>query len=253
MLIKENKEVAKNIFRLVLKGKSATQKIEPGQFLYLKITDLLDPLLRRPISISDVLPEEELIVLYYRVQGNGTKKLAMKRTGEYLNVVGPLGNGYPYQNINKKSILLIGGGIGIPPLYYLAKKLKELNILFSTYLGFNNREEFFLIKEFRELAELKIATIDGSFGAKGFVTDILPDDKDGIFYACGPTPMLKELQNKYSTTDYLGYISLEERMGCGIGACYACTVPLVEDISGKKYAKVCSDGPVFSLREVILK
>lgn len=232
----------------------ANKRIEanPGQFIHLKIkNNSYDPLLRRPFSIFDVNKKNNLLTIFYKVCGRGTKLMTEIKNGEEVDVLENLGNGFNLKMKNK-NLVLIGGGMGIAPLYYLAKKLAKTNRL-RVLLGAQNKEELiFLNNKFSKL-DLKLdnATIDGSLGFKGNVLDFLKNiikDKQKIdyIYSCGPTPMLKELKKIVINNDIETEASLEERMGCGVGVCLSCTV---RTSNGNKRA--CKEGPVFPLKEVI--
>lgn len=250
MTIKEHKLLAENIFKIELTGDIVTQIEQPGQFVHIKTGNGADPLLRRPISIANINMKESSITLIYRKEGKGTEMLSLRQKGEKVSVLGPLGNGFPLDKVNKgETALLVGGGIGIPPLYELSKQLVQKGVNVIHVLGFQSKFAAFYAEEFAEQGKTYIATVDGSLGAKGFVTDVLnrTEINFDIIYSCGPTPMLKALQEKYPHQEV--FISLEERMGCGIGACLACVCKTTDD---KGYKKVCSDGPVFRAGEVLL-
>lgn len=251
MLVKSNEKVGPDIYKMILK---ANKRIEanPGQFIHLKIkNNSYDPLLRRPFSIFDVNKKNNLLTIFYKVCGRGTKLMTEIKNGEEVDVLENLGNGFNLKMKNK-NLVLIGGGMGIAPLYYLAKKLAKTNRL-RVLLGAQNKEELiFLNNKFSKL-DLKLdnATIDGSLGFKGNVVDLLKNiikDKQKIdyIYSCGPTPMLKELKKIVINNDIETEASLEERMGCGVGVCLSCTV---RTSNGNKRA--CKEGPVFPLKEVI--
>lgn len=256
MSINENKEIAKDIYQLIIEPKSINRCIVPfpGQYLYIRINETNQPLLRRPISIHDYDSNNKQLSLIYRVIGEGTRLLSKKKLGDEIDILGPLGKGFTYNNIeSNKKILLIGGGIGTPPLYYLAKELVKMGLKVTILLGFQGINESILVKEFSSLGEVRVATIDGSLGVKGTVLDLINEnDNWDVFYTCGPIAMMKAIQDKWFNTDIVGYLSLEERMGCGVGACYGCIVKTDKNINNEGYKKVCSDGPVFPFREVIL-
>lgn len=250
MLILSQKELAKNIFEITLRGDLSEYKTA-GQFVNIKINDDPYPTLRRPISICDIDFKNNILTLIYRAEGLGTKALSKKQIGEKLDILGPLGTGFNYSKVKKNEIvLLIGGGVGIPPLYELAKKLHSKDIKIITILGFSSKDVIFYEENFKKLSNvLYISTIDGSYGFKGNVLEVIDNyniDFDWIF-SCGPKPMLKWIDEKYSSTKR-GFISLEERMACGIGACYAC----VCNSKDGKSKRVCKDGPVFKLGEILL-
>jgi len=179
--------------------------------------------------------------------------LAEKTAGEEVDVLGPLGHGFPVEEtIPGETALLVGGGIGVPPLYELSIQLVNRGVQVIHVLGFQTKEAVFYESEFALLGETYIATADGSYGSKGFVTDVIGDKNLSFdtLYSCGPTPMLKALNSNFA--DKKVFLSLEERMGCGIGACFACVCHTGDDKDGTSYKKVCSDGPVFRAGEVIL-
>ncbi|MDR7074501.1 dihydroorotate dehydrogenase electron transfer subunit [Fictibacillus barbaricus] len=251
LTVVSNKEIAHRIFELKLSGPGVKMMVTPGQFLHVKVGEHTSKLLRRPLSICDVNLEKEEVTLLYRAQGEGTIQLSEKQSGEKVDVLGPLGNGFTSETINLgKRALLVGGGIGVPPLYYLGKKMTDKGIKVSFVLGFQSKKDSFYLERFQELGETRVTTIDGSLGINGFVTDAmgpLLEDEPSI-YSVGPAVMLKAVEEKAAGLD--GYLSLEERMGCGIGACFACVCPTDTRESG--YVKICSDGPVFKMGEVVL-
>ncbi|SDY74866.1 dihydroorotate dehydrogenase electron transfer subunit [Evansella caseinilytica] len=255
MQVVAQEEIAPSIFRLRLSGDCAGEMKIPGQFVHVQVEQGINPTLRRPLSICDVDVENRELTLIYRVEGKGTKRLTEKRPGDAVNVFGPLGKGFPAEVLKEKqTAVLIGGGVGIPPLYYLAKQLVNRDVNVMTILGFRTAADVFLEKEFTALGETVITTEDGTKGLKGYVTDAfrqLPENAYDLFYTCGPKPMLQAVETAALSP---GYISLEERMGCGIGACLACVCDLTvpDSQSGKKYRKICSDGPVFRAGEVMI-
>ncbi len=225
-------KVYKTIFRGDVSGIT-----RPGQFVNVSIKGVY---LRRPISVCDL--GEDTLVLVYKVVGKGTEILSRSKIGDQYDILTGLGNGYDL-SCSGKTPLLIGGGVGVPPLYYLAKKLIEEGKKPSIVLGFNRKEEVFFLREFEEIgAKVKLATVDGSMGEKGFVTNIFPTDYS-YFYTCGPEPMLKAV---YNTAKTEGEFSFEERMGCGFGACMGCSC---KTIVGSK--RICKDGPVMKKGEII--
>ena len=191
--------------------------------------------------------------MIYRKQGRGTSLLAQKQPGDEVDVLGPLGNGFPVHATRKgETALLVGGGIGVPPLYELSRQLVQEGVNVIHVLGFQSRSAVFYEEQFSRLGDTYVTTADGSCGTKGFVTDVIADEQltFDCLYSCGPTPMLKALETEYYNKRV--YLSLEERMGCGIGACFACVCHTADDKDGHTYKKVCSDGPVFKAGEVIL-
>ncbi len=233
--ILSNEKIAKDVYKMILEGD--TQYITaPGQFINIKLDGKF---LRRPISVCDC--DENTITIIYKVVGSGTKYMAQLESGEVLDVLTGLGNGYDISKSAKP--LLIGGGVGVPPMYMLAKKLIESGQKPTVILGFNTKEEIFFEEEFRALGcDVRVTTVDGSYGIKGFVTDAFPDNYD-YFYTCGPMPMFKAIENTAKTS---GQYSFEERMGCGFGACMGCSC---KTKYGNK--RICKDGPVLEREEII--
>ncbi|MFC1512668.1 dihydroorotate dehydrogenase electron transfer subunit [bacterium] len=250
--ILEQRELCPGYFYLRLNWETTCSEFIPGQFVEIKINESNDPLLRRPFSIFDIY--ENSFVVVYRVIGYGTTLLSKKKQGEYLDVIGPLGNGYNLEEEKLKkeeSPVLVGGGTGSASLYYCAKKIISKEKSIRVFLGFKNTDDLFCLKEWNNLSvDLTIATEDGSYGKKGFVTDILPLNLDNsVIYACGPKEMFKSLRNRYLQTDV--FASFEEYMACGFGICCGCVIKVIEN-NQEIYKKVCKDGPVFNLQNVIL-
>ena len=236
LTLAENEPIADKVFRLRLTG-DASGVTAPGQFVNVALPGLY---LRRPISVCDA--DKGNIILIYKVVGHGTEVLSAMPAGTELDVLTGLGNGYDLSRAGS-SPLLIGGGVGVPPLYMLAKRLREQGREVNVILGFNRAAEIFYVKEFRDLgAGVTVTTVDGSCGVPGFVTNALPESCS-FFYACGPLPMLKAVYRKTVTE---GQFSLEERMGCGFGACMGCSVLTS---SGPK--RVCREGPVFDKEDLL--
>ena len=234
-----NEPLTPDVWRMVLAGD--TQWItRPGQFVNIELEGLY---LRRPISISDW--SEDTITIIYKVVGRGTEQMSRMTEGQELDVLTGLGNGFD-ADVECQRPLLVGGGVGVPPLYCLAKELIARGRKVSVVLGFNTAKELFYADEFRALgADVYVSTADGSVGTKGFVTDaILENGVDfDFFYSCGPLPMLKALCD---CTDVSGELSFEERMGCGFGACMGCSC---KTLAGNK--RICKDGPVMKREEII--
>lgn len=253
MTVINQQRIAKNIFQLTMGGELVKEMREPGQFVHLKVTEGSAPLLRRPISISQIHKEQDQFTMIYRVEGAGTQLLSTKKPGDVVDVLGPLGNGFPIEQLKAgQTALLVGGGIGVPPLLELSMKLVEKGVVVKHVIGFETLDVVFLEDEFKRLGKTYVTTVDGTYGSKGFVTDLITNyelDFDTAF-ACGPTPMLRALETLYSQKPM--YLSLEERMGCGIGACFACVCHTQADPEGTSYKKVCSDGPVFLAGEVVI-
>ena len=234
--VKSNEKIAKNTFEMRLLGD--TGDIFAGQFVNFKLDGFY---LRRPISVCCVEGEELTVI--YKVVGDGTQKMSLMTGGEKIDTLTGLGNGYDLSK-SGNAPLLIGGGAGVPPLYYLAKKLSENGIKPSVILGFGSESEVFYEDKFKELCErVTVTTADGSYGERGFVSDVMDGFDYTYFYTCGPEPMLKAVYDR-SKSD--GEFSFEERMGCGFGACMGCSCET-------KYGslRICRDGPVLS-KEVII-
>lgn len=232
----KNEKLNDLVYKMVLSGD--TQGIKAGQFVNVKIDGLY---LRRPISVCEIVGDE--LTLIYKTVGKGTYLMSIFESGMVLDVLTQLGNGYDLTLAGDKP-LLIGGGVGVPPMYQLAKELISLGKKVSVILGFNTKEEIFYEQEFKSLgADVKVTTVNGSYGIKGFVTDAMKDLEYTYFYTCGPEPMLKAVYNA-SVTD--GEMSFEERMGCGFGACMGCSC---KTITGNK--RICKEGPVLKKGDVI--
>ena len=233
--IRENKKIAKDIYEMKLEG-DTSDITAPGQFIDIKLDGFY---LRRPISVCDV--EGNIITIIYKILGNGTEAMTAYPAGKVLSVISGLGNGYD-TSLSGNNPLLIGGGVGIPPLYLLARELRKENKKVSVILGFNISDEIFYVDEFKKLGcEVAVTTVDGSFGIPGFVTNAIPDDYS-FFYTCGPEPMLKAV---YKATKTSGQFSFEARMGCGYGACMGCSC---KTLTG--YKRICVDGPVMMKEEI---
>lgn len=218
-----------------------------GQFVQVRVSATYDPFLRRPISIHDAA--EDRLVLLYRTAGRGTALLAAKKAGETLDLLGPLGNGFPLTD--QKQAVVVAGGIGAAPLYYLLRTLKKAGKQVSFVYGARNKTELLLREEYRELAaNYSEATDDGSAGSRALVTDLAAPiiaGLDATVYACGPLPMLREVARLADCFDRSCFVSLEAQLACGVGACLGCVVPVK---GSEKYRRVCVDGPVFAAGEV---
>ncbi|MCM3767987.1 dihydroorotate dehydrogenase electron transfer subunit [Neobacillus niacini] len=247
------KEIASDIYELTVEAEFVSEIKTPGQFVHIRVGNGWDLLLRRPISISSFDKTLNQFTMIYRKEGKGTSCLAEMVPGMELDILGPLGNGFPVEEAEiGDTALLVGGGIGVPPLYELSKQLRAKGVKVVHVLGFQTESAVFYEQEFGETGVTYVATVDGSYGTKGFVTDVI-DSRDLSFdciYSCGPTPMLRALEQRYAGKKM--FLSLEERMGCGIGACFACVCKQADDPSGVSYKKVCSDGPVFRAGEVLI-
>lgn len=253
LVIISNEQIAEDIYAMTLQGKLVEQMIQPGQFLHIKPSKGLTPLLRRPISICSVNLGAQEVKVVYRAQGEGTRLMSSMVIGEEMDVLGPLGHGFPIEQLQEKDeVLLVGGGVGVPPLYYLSQVLVQKGIKVTHLLGFQSKAHTFLIPEFEALGATYVTTMDGTAGHQGLVSDLFgkwPKENWASIFSCGPIPMLKAVESYYEQAQHV-YLSLEQRMGCGIGACFACVCPTAEHDTS--YRKVCSDGPVFKAGEVIL-
>lgn len=233
--IKENVALTDSVYKMTLSGD--TTDIKCGQFVNIKLDGLY---LRRPISVCDC--EDGVLTLVYKVVGKGTEQMSRMKDGA-LDILTGLGNGYDISLSGDKPLLL-GGGVGVPPLYKLCKELIKEDKKPTVILGFNTESEIFYENEFKALgAEVKVTTADGSYGIKGFVTDAMKDTDYTYIYTCGPEPMLKAVYNASVTS---GQFSFEERMGCGFGACMGCSC---KTKYGNK--RICKDGPVLEKEEII--
>ena len=227
--IKSNEQIAKNVYRMQLGGD--TTGILPGQFVNIRVQGQF---LRRPISVCNIA--DGILTIIYKVVGVGTEAMSHLPVGTQLDVLTVLGNGYDLSKAGDAP-LLVGGGVGVPPMYMLARQLREMGKTVRVILGFNTQDEVFYEEEFRAIGcDVTVTTVDGSHGVKGFVTNAL-DGQQSYYYTCGPLPMIKALLQAAGTH---GEVSMEERMGCGFGACMGCTIQTTQ---GPK--RVCKEGPVF--------
>ena len=235
--IAENAPIASDVYLLKLEGDTSAITA-PGQFLELKLSGFF---LRRPISVCDW--EDGELTLVYKVVGHGTAQMAAMAPGESLDILTGLGNGYDL-TLTGEHPVLVGGGVGVPPMFGLAKRLRAMGKEVQVILGFNTREEIFYEEAFQALGcTVYVTTVDGSYGTPGFVTDALKNLSYSHFCACGPEPMLKAL---YAASTTSGQMSFEERMGCGFGACMGCSC---KTLTGSK--RICKDGPVMKKEEIL--
>ena len=236
LTITENSPVTESVWRMRL-GAPGLEEQKPGGFVNIRLDGLY---LRRPISVFDSEPGR--LTILYKVVGRGTERMKDLEPGVQLDVLTGLGNGYNLSKAGDRPLLL-GGGVGVPPLYLLAKKLRAEGKAVTAVLGFNTAAEVFAEEEFRALGcSVTVTTADGSYGVKGFVTDALPQEYS-YFYTCGPEPMLRAVYRAVKTS---GQFSFEERMGCGFGACMGCSC---KTITG--YKRICREGPVLEKEEVL--
>lgn len=237
MKITDNKKIAEKTYFMSLEGDTSVIT-KPGQFINIKLDGFF---LRRPISVCDC--ENGKLSIIYKVVGNGTKEMSELPVGAELDILSGLGNGYDTSKSGDCPVL-IGGGVGVPPMYMLCKKLVSEGKKATVILGFNSEKEVFGVDEFKATgAEVYVTTADGSVGTKGFVTDVLKNLDYTYFYTCGPMPMFKAIESIAKTS---GQYSFEERMGCGFGACMGCTC---KTKYGNK--RICKDGPVLEREEIV--
>ena len=242
-------EIAKGIFDFAVQVKDIAKDIKPGQFVHILPKGFT---LRRPISICDVIAGREAMRLVFEVRGEGTKELSLLSKGDCFDMIAPLGNGFDIKDISKKAVF-VGGGIGVPPLVMAAKGYGENA---TAILGFRNKDAVILADSFAlNKNNVRVCTDDGSLGQKGFTTDLLcehlKDNKPDVIYTCGPTPMIKRVAAIAMENDIPCQVSLEERMGCGVGACLVCACKIKAEQDKTVFAHVCKDGPVFDGRTVI--
>ncbi len=234
--ILSNEALTDTVYKMVLQGNTSAITA-PGQFVNIQLEGLF---LRRPISVCDY--DEKTLTIIYKVVGKGTEAMSKTPIGTELDILTGLGNGYDL-SLSGNAPVLLGGGVGVPPMYNLAKKLIAQGKPVSVILGFNTVSEVFYEKEFEALGcHVQVTTVDGSYGKKGFVTDALPEHYT-YFYTCGPEPMLKAV---YKATRTSGQMSFEERMGCGFGACMGCSC---KTLTG--YKRICKEGPVMQKEEIL--
>jgi len=234
--ILSNTNLTDNVYKMVLSGDTSAITAS-GQFVNIQLDGLF---LRRPISVCDY--DENTLTIIYKVVGKGTEVMSKMVTGE-LDILTGLGNGYDL-TVSGDHPVLVGGGVGVPPMYNLAKNLLAEGKKVTVILGFNTKSEIFYEDMFKNLGcDVLVTTVDGSYGIKGFVTDALKNVDYTYFYSCGPEPMLKAL---YKATSTSGQMSFEERMGCGFGACMGCSC---KTLTG--YKRICKDGPVMRKEEIL--
>ena len=233
----ENVALTGSVYKMTLSG-DTSHVTNCGQFVNIRLDGLF---LRRPISVCDCC--DGVLTIIYKVVGKGTEQMSKMSAGEKLDVLTGLGNGYD-TGVSGQNPLLLGGGVGVPPMYMLCKQLIGEGKKVSVILGFNTKDEIFYEDEFKALgADVTVTTVDGSYGVKGFVTDAMKNTDYSYFYTCGPEPMLKAI---YSASVTSGQFSFEERMGCGFGACMGCSCKTVTG-----YKRICKDGPVLYKEEIL--
>ncbi len=234
--IVSNEALTENVYKMVLAG-DTSHITAPGQFVNIALSGLY---LRRPISVCDV--EGDKLTIIYKAVGKGTQQMSQMTQGD-LDILTGLGNGYDL-SLSGENPVLLGGGVGVPPMYLLTKKLIKNGKNVKVILGFNTKSEVFYENEFKALGcQVYVTTVDGSYGQKGFVTDVLKDMDYSYFYTCGPEPMLKAV---YKASKTSGQMSFEKRMGCGFGACMGCSC---KTLTG--YKRICKEGPVMQKEEIL--
>jgi dihydroorotate dehydrogenase electron transfer subunit len=243
-------EILPGFHRLTLSAGEIAKCARPGQFLHVRCEDTLDPLLRRPVSIHAVDREKGEISLFYRTVGRGTALLAEQEKGDKLNLLGPLGSGFTIPESGRVSV--VAGGIGIAPLYFFLQELSGLKIYADVFLGASTKKQLFFTGEVKALGHIVFpATDDGTTGYHGTVVDLFEQNLTDRVYGCGPAGMLKRLCRIIKNHKIFGEVSLEERMGCGVGACLSCACKTVSGGDNYRYRRVCVDGPVFPAGEVV--
>lgn len=245
----EKREIAPLTYDFNISCPDIASQAKEGQFIHIKCDGFT---LRRPISICDFNKKEGTVRIVFAIRGQGTEWLAKQNVGDKLDIMGPLGNGFDILDKDKK-VILIGGGIGVPPMVSISKHYGKNA---TAIIGFRNKELIILNKDFENYgSQAIITTDDGSFGIHGFVTDALKEqiskEKPDIIYACGPTPMLKGIGEIAIANGIRCQVSLEERMACGVGACLGCACKVKDENENETYKHVCKDGPVFEAREVV--
>lgn len=248
--ILENKKVAVSFYKMRIEAPYIAKNAKPGQFIEVRCSDTNGPFLRRPLSVHRILKNE--IEILYEVAGRGTELLSNRKKGEYLDVIGPLGNGFNILS-DKRPAILVAGGIGVAPLLALSEKIAANKAGSHVIIGAKQASHILCEKEFKEAdCFVMVSTEDGSKGHEGYATDILKHllktiscQSSGI-YACGPHPMLKAAAHIARLTGIPCQVSLEERMACGVGVCLGCPVK----VKGQEYKMVCKDGPVFNAEEI---
>ncbi len=247
----DNRQVAPDLYVMDFVAPSTTRECQPGQFLHIRTNSTFDPLLRRPLSIYDVLADNCIISVLYRVVGRGTVLLTDMKADDEIDIMGPLGTGFTLPD-KPENILLVGGGVGVAPLMYLGRQLRERGCRINLLLGAANSKQLIAGQRFEKIGiDVKMASLDGTLGHNGLVTDLL-DLEDSLsynrVYTCGPEAMMALVANWAIKNKVAGELSLEEHMACGVGACLGCARQLQP--GQNNYAKICQDGPVFPIDSV---
>ena len=251
MTILDQEEIAPGVFSMDLEGDMVAE-MRAGQFLHMRVPDP-SKLLRRPISISMIDKARKVARVIYRVEGAGTQTFSSLKAGDSLDIMGPQGNGFDLCDIGENDkILLIGGGIGVPPLVEVAKELSQRGAKVLSVLGFATKDAVILEEDLKEYGEVVVTTDDGSYGIKGYVSTVVDDLTDDYkaIYSCGAPGMLKYVDARFEDHPR-AYLSMESRMACGMGACYACVVHLRNQADAAN-KRVCEDGPVFATGSIVL-
>lgn len=251
----KKEQLKSDIFKFSVEAPEIVKDAKQGHFIEIRVTDNVEPFLRRPISIYNIEKEKGILEFIFQVKGKGTEILSKKTEGGLIDIVGPLGYG-TFKYDNYQNIAVIGGGIGVFPLYELSKNAKNDGKNVNIYLGFRNKDFVVLENEFKSVSDkLVITTDDGTYAEKGFAIDFLKQDvemgKIDCIYACGPLPMLKAVRNYAIEKNIPCQISLEEKMACGMGVCLGCAVKTAKSSQDNpEYWHVCKAGPVFEAKEV---
>lgn len=243
----QNKELTKGVFEMLLESQNIAKAAAPGQFIHIKVNDSGYPLLRRPISIHFVDPAAGITAIVYHAVGQGTEMLSQVKAGDQLDVMGPLGHGFPF--FEGKRCAVVGGGMGTAPLLELARNISDCD----GYLGF--RDCVYKLEDFEQSCKaVFVTTEDGSVGHKGYITEQLEKriSEYDVVYTCGPKPMMQKVMDICNRNHVECYVSIEERMGCGIGACLVCACKIQGEDGTWHHKKACKDGPVFNAKEVLL-
>jgi len=250
----ENRKLCADHYLLVMSDERLSKTAQPGQFVNLRISRREELLLRRPFSVARTLPGQSLVEIVYRTVGRGTEAMKGLRPGDTADLLGPLGKGFSFPP-SPVNCLLIGGGVGVAPLWGLAERLRQNGNRVIALLGFRSLDTVFGLDRFGEGGlETVVTTDDGSYGLKGFVSDPLEEmlnQRIGRAYVCGPPPMLRAVLPVIRRAHVSGEVAVEERMGCGFGVCLSCVVQVVKDGAVERQ-RVCTEGPVFDLEEIIL-
>lgn len=251
-LVVRHIQLSRDLYEMEFIAPNLAEECQPGQFVHVKVGSEDSPLLRRPLSIYDVDHHQGSVILLYKVVGRGTALLSQVQAKEYVDIMGPLGRGFTLPE-EKRNVLLVGGGVGIAPLVYLARKLKGRECPVKVLHGTQTRAELVALERLGKIGvEFMPATMDGSAGFQGLVTDLLNIKVDPgwveTIYTCGPEPMMAAVAKYARTYQIRGQVSLEEYMACGVGACLGCARQLKSDDA--HYVKVCKEGPVFDLNDV---